>query len=344
MSAACSFDGCTVAETGRCALEKDPNACPNRISGATESSPMGSTINNEMEPSEESGTGTIGAPVLTQPLEVPTFPPSTTLGLETINKMMSSHYVTTVGILGDPNSGKTACLASIYLLISTAHLEGWSFADSRSLMAFEDIARGARRWNDGNPPEQMTVHTEMADERRPGFLHLSLRRAKDGRRFTFALPDIPGEWTKALIRSSNSGRLEFLKSADVIWLVADGRTLNNKELRQGVITRLGQLAGRLRTLFDGAMPRLLLVLTHRDAVEIPADILQRIHLEMAKHDVTIAVFPVAPFSDNEAIKAGFGLAALVDATAENPQHVPTFWPSTQPKPEVRSFLAYRRER
>ena len=311
MSAACSFDGCTVAETGRCALEKDPDSCPNRISSLAIPRHSEGSSNQAEELSGEASTDTFGAPVLVPPVETPTFPSSTTLGPEVIERMMLSRYVTIVGILGDPESGKTACLASLYLLISDAQLEGWSYADSRSLMAFEESARGARHWNKGRPPEQMTVHTEMADERRPGFLHLRLRRASDGRCVDLALPDLPGEWTKSLIRSSRSDRLEFLKSADVIWLIVDGKTLIERELRQGAISRLGQLAGRLRAMIDGAMPRLLLVVTHRDAGETPAGVLDRIHLEMAKHNVTVDVIPVAPFSDNDAFKAGFGLASLV---------------------------------
>jgi len=242
---------------------------------------------------------------------------------------------------GDPNAGKTACLASLYLLVSNAMLDGWSFADSRSLMAFEDIARGARRWDEGHPPEQMTMHTEMADERRPGFLHLRLRRVSDGRRIDLALPDLPGEWTKTLIRSSRSDRLEFLRSADVIWLVIDGRTLGDREKRQGTITRLGQLAGRLHVLIEGVMPRLVLVITHRDLAETSGDVLKRVATELAKHGVSAEVVLVAPFSDDEAVKAGFGLAPLVDATAGRGILAPAFWPVTPPKPGSRSFLSHR---
>lgn len=296
------------------------------------------------EPIGEPGAGDFGAPVLEAPAETPTFPPSTTLGLEMVDKMMASHHVTVVGILGDPESGKTAALASLYLLASNAQLEGWSFADSRSLMAFEDIARGARCWNEGSPPDQMTTHTEMADERRPGFLHLRLRRDTDSRCVDLALPDIPGEWTKALVRTSRSDRLQFLKSADVIWLVVDSRTLNDKVQRQGVITRLGQLAGRLRAFMDGAVPRLLLVLTHRDKGETPASTIERIHSEMAKHEVNVDVIPVASFSDDENFRPGFGLPALVNASVGGLAPPLSFWPSTQLNRGGRNFLTYRRDR
>lgn len=336
MNEDCSYEGCTVAETGRCALERDPATCPNRIGNQADTEP-------DLVEDASAANADAGAPVLLAPDENPSFPPSLTLGPELIEEMMGSRYVKVVGILGDPESGKTACLASLYLLTSNAMLEGWTFADSRSLMAFEEIARGARRWNEGHPPEQMTVHTEMADERQPGFLHLRLRSETDGRVVDLALPDLPGEWTKTLIRSARFDRLEFMRSADVIWLVVDGRVLADRERRQGTITRLGQLGGRLRALIEGTMPRVLMVITHRDLHEPDEGIVTRLTAEMTKHDVAFEIMPVAPFSDNEEIKAGFGLAALVTATVGRSNAAPEFWPATPSAPGASSFLSYRRD-
>ncbi|QAB00974.1 MULTISPECIES: TRAFAC clade GTPase domain-containing protein [Agrobacterium tumefaciens complex] len=335
MSQACQYEGCTVGETSRCALEKDPDTCPNRVGRQLEQL--------EVEPPTSVINSDVGAPVLTRPEELPSFPPSTTLGLEAIERMMAARYVTVVGILGDPEAGKTACLASMYLLLSHALLDGWVFADSQSLMAFEEISRGARRWNEGQPPEQMTVHTEMADERQPGFLHLRLRRTKDGKCFDLALPDLPGEWTKTLIRSSRSDRLEFTRSADVIWLVADGRILSDREQRQGAITRLGQLAGRLRSLMNGLSPKLLLVITHRDVVQVSDATLDRIRSEFAKHQLEAEIVPIAPFSDDKTTKPGFGLSTLISSTLERVAEHPVFWPTSESTPGTRSFLSFRRD-
>lgn len=336
MTTGCSYEGCTVGETGRCALENDPATCSHRFAQSLQS-------DEDVQDDDSDGDRSFGAPVLASPIEIPSFPPSTSLGTAAINDMMVSRYVTVVGILGDPEAGKTACLASLYLLVSHAMLDGWSFADSRSLMAFEEISRGARRWNDGGPPAEMTVHTEMADDRQPGFLHLKLRRLRDGRTFDLALPDLPGEWSKDFIRTARSDRLEFLRSADVIWLVSDGRILANKELRQGAIIRLGQLAGRLRTMITGAMPRLILVVTHRDVVEQSAEILKRIDLEFAKHNLTVEVIPVAPFSDDENFPAGYGLNDLVNATVLGARNGTEFWPRSVAEDGQRSFLSYRRD-
>lgn len=343
MSAGCNFDGCTVGETGTCALERDPATCDHRVGNLALATAVNSA--NKGEASDPTSLSSIGAPVLERPTGTSAFPSSRTLGPDAISKMMASRYVTVIGILGDPESGKTACLASLYLMISNAELGGWKFADSKSLMAFEDIARGAREWDAGNPPEQMTVHTELSDERRPGFLHMRLVRDSDGRRVDLALPDLPGEWTTELVGTSRADRFEFLKAAEVIWVVLDGLALENKERRQGVISRVGQLAGRLGTLLGGALPKLLIVITHRDAGEPSAAVTSRLEAELAKRGVTATVVPVAPFSDNDELaKPGFGLDDLITASTTSGLPPLKFLPPSDPAEGARSYIGYRRDR
>lgn len=342
MTSACNFVGCTVGETGKCALERDPLTCEHRT-GAVSRTTGGdeAIVEGAAAPA---GIG-VGAPVLEQPSGTSSFPPSRTLGPDVVSRMMAARYVTVVGILGDPESGKTACLVSLYLMVANARLDGWSFADSKSLMAFEEIARGAREWNAGHPPEQMTVHTEMTDDRRPGFLHLRLVRKSDGRRVDLALPDLPGEWTTALVATGRTDRFQFMKRADAVWVVVDGRTLANRERRQGVISRVGQLAGRLKTIFEGAVPRMMIVVTHRDRGELAESISARLAAELADRQVTAIVIPVAPFSENANVKAGLGIVDLIDATVSGALPAPEFWPTKQlPQAGARVYLGFRRDR
>lgn len=340
MSVACTFEGCTVGDTGRCILEHNTETCPNRVPEVD----VTTLISDSRIDDEGKMSNQFGLPVLESPTDNPSFPSSRTLGIEAIREMMADQYVNIVGILGDPESGKTATLASLYLLISHATLKGWSFADSRSLMGFEEIARGARQWNAGNPPEQMTVHTEMADERHPGFLHVRLKSNDDGRCVDLALPDIPGEWTKDLLRKSRTDRLQFLKAADVIWLVVDGRTLVDKSNRQGAIARLGQLVGRLKTMMDGeAIPRLLLVLTHHDVGEVPVSIIEKINTELTKYNIVFEIMRVASFSDVNEVKAGTGIAELIEATVNCRTKPNEFWPLSY-ESRGRNYLKYRGER
>lgn len=340
MSAACNFSGCAVGETGVCALEHDPATCEHRVGNAATATPSGSAV--EADPAALSA---IGAPVLGPPTGTSSFPSSQTLGPDAISKMMASRYVTVIGILGDPESGKTACLASLYLMVSNAELNGWKFADSKTLMAFEDIARGAREWNAGNPPDQMTVHTELSDDRRPGFLHIRLVREADGRCVDLALPDLPGEWTTELVGTSRADRFEFLKAAEAIWVVLDGCALENMERRQGLISRVGQLAGRLGTMLGGELPKLVLVITHRDSGEPSAAVTARLKTELAKRDLEAIVVPVAPFSDDDdQVKAGFGLDQLIEVSITSGRSSVDFWSPAAPLEGARSYISFRRDR
>ncbi len=340
MSGSCKYEGCTVDETGVCALERVPETCENR-SGAG-----GSVLNVQASTEGVSTAGApgdpVGAPVLSRPLARSAFPSSRPLGLEDLNQLMSSRYVNLVGILGDPESGKTACLASLYLLVANAMLAGWSFADSRTLTAFEDIARGARDWNDGIPPDQMTVHTELSDDRQPGFLHLRLVRESDGRPVDLALPDVPGEWTQALINSAESERFGFLKSAEVIWIVLDGRVLANRERRQGLIARVGQLVARLNTMLEQDLPKLLLVVTHRDRYVIDDAMTARLMGEVERRGATAEIVSIAPFSDApEVTQPGFGIAGLIDSSLSRATQRADFWKS-KPADAGRFYLNFRR--
>lgn len=339
MSGSCKFEGCTVDETGACALERTPSTCSNRVTNDA----IGAVSGDIQCGNTEIGDG-LGAAVLDQPERASAFPSSRTLGLEDLNAMMGARYVNVVGILGDPESGKTACLASLYLLVSHAKLEGWSFADSRSLAAFEEIARGARDWNNGKSPEQMTVHTELSDDHGPGFLHLRLVRHCDGQRVDLALPDMPGEWTQALVNSARSDRLAFMKTAETIWIVLDGRSLADIEKRHGLIARVGQLTGRLNTMLDGLAPRLIIVVTHRDLHILSDDVANRLRAELARRGTEAEIVSVAPFSDNpDNVPAGFGLANLINLTTEKQLDRPSFWPSTTPASSARAYLSYRKD-
>lgn len=336
-------------------MERDPGVCENRVRAIAATTASASTLPTAAPTAATTrvGTGTeaseewqgIGAPVLLSTERPPAFRPSTTLGTEVVEGMMASRYVTVIGILGEPESGKTACLVSLYLLASNGLLEEWAFANSASLMGFEDIARGAREWNEGQPPEQLTLHTEMADDRQPGFLHLRLKRKSDGRRVDLALPDLPGEWTKELVKSARTDRLEFMRSAETVWLVVDGRALRDLPFRQGAITRLGQLLGRLEAMTEKSPPKVFVVVSHRDKGELAKSIRDRLTAEIGKHSLEAEIVEVAPFADEGgACKAGFGIEALLNASVIAAPEPLGFWAPTTPAPGKRAYLAYRRDR
>ncbi|MBW8468758.1 MAG: hypothetical protein K0M67_10890 [Thiobacillus sp.] len=270
----------------------------------------------------------LGRPVLTRPDETPTLPSSLTMGLEEATSLMMKRHTTLVGILGLPDSGKTACLVSAYLLLARGKFEGYDFADSASLMAFEQISRGSRLWTKGDEPGQLTSHTQMADDRQAGFLHFRLRRQEDGRFFDMLMPDLPGEWSKALIDKTDSDRFAFLESASVIWLMVDGRAFADPKKKRYATYRAEVLVERLSAILPTPRPRIILVPSWRDIGEFPTDAYQSICEEGRRHGMEISLAPIASFSFGE-VPPGSGVASLIDMTLNHDRPSPDFWPDDQ---------------
>lgn len=324
MALGCTKDNCTVADTGICIAENEAATCPFRIKTP-----------GEGEPAETP------EPPLSEPSQNPTLPHSRSLTPEAAAKLMAARYQTLVGILGDPDAGKTGALVSLFLLISRAKLPGYSFADSKTLSAFNEISQGALDWDENDPPEQFTQHTEMADPRKPGFLHLRLRRG-ESEKIDFLLPDLPGEWSQSFIDEDNNERLQFLRGADVIWIMMDGSRLRQASMRGHVVHRTQLLISRLRELI-GDMPPLVLVLSRRDGGEVPSSVLAPLTEEAAKDGLRVSVVQIASFGDENAeAKPGFGIVELMETCRpEVPELLPT-WRDVGPQPdEVRSMMRYR---
>ena len=201
MSRTCVIPECTVAQTGTCLKNNDAANCPNRAAA------------------DERDDVDIGSPPLKEPSSHPRFPSSLTMGLREVRELAASRYCHMIGVLGLPGSGKTAALVSAYLLLSKGKLKGFDFLDSKSLRAFDDISHGARVWKEGQRWEDITAHTELSDDRTPGFMHLRLRRTSDDHVIDLLLPDLPGEWSTALIDTDRTDRWQFLQGADVIWII-----------------------------------------------------------------------------------------------------------------------------
>lgn len=283
----------------------------------------------------------VGGAVLEAPTELPTLPPSRTLDLNKANAIMEARQTCMIGIVGLPGAGKTACLVSAYLLLAKGEFEGFSFADSATLRAFEEIARGSRLWVKGNPPEQITAHTTLTDDREAGFLHLRLRRDSDGRLFDLLLPDLPGEWSKELIDLSNFGRLAFLKSSSAIWFMVDGREFANDEHVAYARYRASILIERLADLLGEHRPRILLVPTWRDASAFPAIEFTELSKTANRLGFEIEMAPIASFSWNDAVRPGDGVAKLVERSICPPKRTHVFWPVTKADQDDRALLAFR---
>lgn len=317
----CSVSECTVAQTGICLNENDPNECPNRALLEVVEAPQDSL-----------------EPPLKEPQAAARFPSSLTLGPGEARELMASRYCHLVGILGLPKSGKTAALVSTYLLLSRSKLNGFEFRDSRSLRSFDEISHGARVWKEGQPFEQMTVHTELADARTPGFMHLRLHQTVGGRVLDFLLPDLPGEWSTDLIDYDRSDRFEFLQAADVLWVVVDGEELKNA--RHLTVHRTELLLQRL-AVFLKRRPKLTFVITRRDHGPPEESAVKALEKEGERLGFEVSIAEIASFKDGSHLSPGFGIAELLSSAADVATVVPEFWPGT-PRTGPRAMLNFRK--
>ena len=295
MDLKCRRADCTVAETAVCLLNNDPVSCPERV------------------PIDEGRSG--DGP------EKEYFPPSRACTLRDARALMGRRYIQIVGVLGEPDAGKTACLVSLYLLLGRARLAGFRFADSTTLRGFEEISRGARRWDRAQPPQELTHHTELSSDRSASFLHLRLVRSGGATgALDVLMSDLPGEWTTELVSEGRVDRLAFLKRADVIWLVVDGDKLRGAETRQLSRHRIGLLAGRLRTFLSDTKPSLIFVVTRRDHGALARDSLAELRAVGQGAGFDSDVVEVAAFADVDGkgdVGPGHGIGELIGKTTES---------------------------
>ena len=310
--AGCTNNECTFAQTGICLLDHRPDECPHRLSGHEVA------LDGDASP-------THGDPVLAPLEDGSRFPPSAILGMDKVRALMGKECCRLIGLLGDPDSGKTACLVSLYLLLAHDSLGGFTFADSKSLMTLDELSRGARRWI-GAMPEQMTAHTELGDGRSAGFLHFKLMSRSDRARLHLLIPDLPGEWTTSLIDNNRTDRLSFLQAADTIWVMVDGRTLTGKARRQGAIHRASMLIDRLAELLSPDIPAMRLVVTRFDLEKPVEKTVQQLRDHAARRGISLSVSHIASFSETEDVIPGTGIADLIAQTVAVPFADGDFWP------------------
>lgn len=306
MLSECSQDGCTVGTTGQCLLNNDILTCPYHSTSGL----------NSVAAEEE---------LLSEPEQNPSFGASLTLAEDMLGGLARDRYCTVIGIVGAPDSGKTAALVSMYLLLCHGKLTGFRYADSKSLMALDEISRGARRWA-ASPPEQMTSHTELMDDRAAGFLHLRIRANADGWPVDFLLPDLPGEWSDAMVDESRHERLSFIERADVVWLMVDGAQLAKPATRQLSLHRAQLYLQRLKEFFPN-LPKVIVVVTRADIATISAKTIASLHEESKALGIELSIQNIASFSnDQDAVPAGTGIADLVNQSIGQQPTLPEFWP------------------
>nr|WP_294810187.1 hypothetical protein [uncultured Sphingomonas sp.] len=364
MDAPCPRSGCTHGATGRCLLNYEPAAsCPvlqglgapseEDASDAAEEDlrappPGPAGLKNEAadRASIETeilnlDTKTVVANLKPAKPAMAQLSPGRELGLDGLARLASKRPVRLIGLLGSPDAGKTMALVSMYLLAAAGKLKGYEYRNSESAFAFDDLSRGARAWAQGDMLDQIVPHTELADERRPGFLHLRLHSASIGSAVDIAFPDLPGEWTETLINKNVYDRLGFLRNADAIWIFVDGERLANLEFGHDICARTRSAIGRLAEHFPRRVP-LKLVVTRADQYdEIPDAVLDPILEEAKEHGYELKVHEIISVDRASKSRSGNGIPELLNASVAvtrfgSAQDVPL-------PPSPRWMLRYRSE-
>ncbi|MXP27152.1 hypothetical protein GRI39_14050 [Altererythrobacter indicus] len=353
MRGPCQNSSCTFNATKTCVLGNPPDDCENRPildegndkdKENEKDADDGAVDVEDEDDASRADAVHVGTPVLTEPDDgLRSLPASRTLGVAQVNAITESRPACLVGIVGLAGAGKTAALVSAYLLLSNGSFKGFSYADSDTLRAFEEITRASRTWQKGNPPEQITVHTTLSNDREAGFLHLRLRRDEDDRIFDMLLPDLPGEWSRLLIDRDDTERFAFLGASSVIWIMVDGRQFANAGRVAHARYRAKLLIERLANLLKETRPHLIVVPTWQDKVAFPqaeAEIL----LECGRSfGFEVDIAPIASFSWNDDIVPGEGVAELFNMTLTAGPPPPDFWPDTDPASNDRKLASYRRD-
>jgi GTP-binding protein EngB required for normal cell division len=262
----CSQEGCTIAETGVCANTGEASPCE-LATGSVEDD-----IAQELS-SAEIGKKAVGLrePVIAE-TEGVMLHPGIELGLGDLSDLMARHHSRLVGILGESNTGKTMFLTALYLALSCRKGEphGYTFAGSLTLPGFEDRARLSRKWAKPGEglPERMSIHTQSADGRSAGFLHLDVVEASSRRRSRLLLSDLPGEWTSELIiNARHAERLSFLARADAILILIDGPSLMGST-RHATEEEHRMLIDRVADICGDQAGRMAIVATKGDEIDL----------------------------------------------------------------------------
>jgi len=141
--------------------------------------------------------------------------------------------------------------------------------------------------------------------------------------------------------NGRTDRLQFLKAADVVWLMVDGRQLSAPNTRQWAIHRAKLLMQRLAALVSPTPP-VILVITRRDKAMIDSRTLDELSSEAGTLGLTITTIEIASFADAGDVAPGTGIRELVLASIRPVTNSPAFWPDTaRPSHKVRAIMRFR---
>lgn len=231
---ACNQTGCPLDSTGEC-LEgfDDPHRCPH-------AKPRIGPSNVITEKAAEDGDEVV-AEAMADWLQLPG---GYELTISEAGEITARSEAQVVMFAGEPDAGKTTLIATIYELLSSGVIDGFRFAGSETILAFERACFPSRIASGNVKPD--TVRTRHP---RPRFYHLCLRPdVAVGPRKHLLLGDVSGEtFRRASDDLAEAKKLHILRRVDAFVLILDGDKLRNRKERQDALERATLI---LRSLLD----------------------------------------------------------------------------------------------
>jgi len=301
----CQQPGCPLSTSGTC-LEglDDPHTCPHVKEGPKTPQPPA----DDEEAIEESAALTSDWKPVGGGYE---------LTVEEASWVTAEHEAKVIVLAGEPDSGKTTLLATIYELFSKGDVPEYSFAGTQTILAFERACFPSRTASGNQKPV-----TDRTRHMRPRFYHLSLREAGEKRnRKHLLVGDISGEvFQRASDNQAEAEKLSYLKRADVFVLMLDGDKIQSRTERQEVVQRASLI---FRALLKAGMltkdSRVQVLVSKFDCFD-PDDANSKEFLAYLKHELesryakefkSYVVSEIASRPANERVDFAYGVRELL---------------------------------
>jgi hypothetical protein len=163
--------------------------------------------------------------------------------------LAASRPIHWIVLAGPIDSGKTTLLASLYELLQWAPVDGFAFAGSNTLPAFEERCFLSRRNSGNEEPDTERTSYKGPD---PQYLHLRVRSVEGLRPFVdFLFTDVSGElFEHACNSTAECKEMLFLKRASNLLVLLDSEKAVQRDNRWAVVEEARQL---LRSCVDSEM-------------------------------------------------------------------------------------------
>jgi len=251
-------------------------------------------------------------------------PSGRALTLSETYEITASENTKIIILIGPSACGKTTIETTLYQMFQNDVVGDYYFSGSKTLQGYEQRSYYTRTKSEQNIPT--TPRTSRGSEET--FLHLKLWNCKTDKYINYLFADLSGEDFENHIASIELMQKDFnfIKSADYIIAVLDGKLLSDKRRRNGTLEEMAQL---LRTIFDAGLStahtNLQVVTSKYDIIKesLLIDPLVETFITRVKVDLQqrlkpyineISFYNVAAMPDNNTrFEVGHGIKELMDS-------------------------------